>query len=113
MAHEMKSEFHPVEQPVATDGSTTRTLSRGLAVLSAILDSDVPLTLTQLVVRTGLFKATVSRLLTTLTETGYASQPPGAQTYYAGPAIARWLRTTPMEALLVQAAGPVLNELRD
>jgi DNA-binding IclR family transcriptional regulator len=82
-------------------------------VLSAILDSDVPPTLTQLAMRTGLSKATVSRLLATLTESGYASQPPGGQTYYAGPAIARWLRTTPMEALLVQQAGPVLNELRD
>jgi DNA-binding IclR family transcriptional regulator len=113
MDQEMKSEFHPVEQPVATDASTTRTLSRGLAVLSAILDSDVPPTLTQLAIRTGLSKATVSRLLTTLTETGFASQPPGRQVYYIGPSIARWLRTSPMEALLVQQAAPVLNELRD
>jgi DNA-binding IclR family transcriptional regulator len=113
MAQEMKSEFHPVEQPGAADGSTTRTLSRGLAVLSAILDSDVPPTLTQLAMRTGLSKATVSRLLATLTETGFASQPPGGQVYYVGPSIARWLRTSPMEALLVQQAAPVLNELRD
>jgi DNA-binding IclR family transcriptional regulator len=102
-----------MEQSPTADGTTTRTLSRGLAVLSAILDADIPPTLTQLSVRTGLSKATVSRLLATLTGTGFASQPPGGQTYCAGPAIARWLRTTPMEALLVQQAAPVLDELRD
>lgn len=113
MTQGMKPEFQPVEQSGTADGSTTRTLSRGLAVLSAILDSDVPPTLTQLATRTELSKATVSRLLATLIETGFAAQPPGGQAYYAGPAIARWLRTTPMEALLIQRASPVLDELRD
>jgi IclR family pca regulon transcriptional regulator len=113
MGRTVKPEFDQMKQPDSTDGSTTRTLSRGLAVLSAILDSDVPPTLTGLALRTGLSKATVSRLLATLVEAGFASQPPGGQTYYAGPSIARWLRTSPLETLLVQQATPVLNELRD
>ncbi|MBF8188353.1 IclR family transcriptional regulator [Nonomuraea sp. K274] len=95
------------------DSSTTRTLSRGLQVLSEILGAETPPTLTELAVRTGLAKATVSRLLATLVESGFASQRPGGQTYFAGPSIARWLRTSPLEALLAEQAAPALDTLRD
>jgi DNA-binding IclR family transcriptional regulator len=95
------------------ENSTTRTLSRGLAVLSEILGADTPPTLTELALCTGLAKATVSRLLATLVESGFASQQPGGQTYFAGPSIARWLRTSPLEALLAEQAAPLLDTLRD
>lgn len=97
----------------AKDGGTTRTLSRGLSVLSEILDADTAPTLTELALRTGLAKATVLRLLQTLVESGFASQQPGTQTYLAGPRVARWLRASPLEALLAEKAAPILSALRD
>lgn len=112
----MDAEFHPVEQPRgkdSKDSATTRTLSRGLAVLSNILGADRPPTLTELSLRTNLPKATVSRLLATLMEAGFAAQQPGSPTFTAGPAVARWLRASPMEALLTERAAPVLDALRD
>lgn len=96
-----------------SEGGSTRTLARGLAVLTALLEAEQPPTLTQLAVATGLAKPTVSRLLGTLVEAGFASQQPGSQSYLAGPSIARWLRTSPLEALLVEQAAPLLRELRD
>ncbi|WP_084132608.1 IclR family transcriptional regulator [Actinocatenispora sera] len=113
MARTLKTEFHQAKQAEERDGGVTRTLSRGLALLSEILDADAPPTLTELALQTGLSKATVSRLLATLVEAGFAAQTPGGQTYSAGPSIARWLRTSPLEALLTQQATPVLSELRD
>jgi len=92
---------------------TTRTLSRGLAVLSAVLGAPQPPTLTELSLATDLAKPTVSRLLATLVDAGFAAQQPGSQTYLAGPSIARWLRTSPLEALLIERAGRLLEELRD
>lgn len=102
-----------MEQDDSKDSPTTRTLSRGLGVLEAILGASEPPTLTELAVTTGLAKATVSRLLATLVESGFASQRPGGQTYFAGPSIARWLRASPLEALLAEQAAPILDELRD
>lgn len=113
MGRRMEDEFQQAKLAEDKDKSTTRTLSRGLTLLSEILDADTPPTLTELALRTGLSKATVSRLLATLVEAGFASQPPGGQTYSAGPSIARWLRTSPLEALLVQQATPILDELRE
>ena len=109
----MDAKFHPVERLGGKDSTTTRTLSRGLAVLSSILEADKPPTLTELSLRTNLAKATVSRLLATLVDTGFAAQQPGSQTFTVGPAIARWLRASPMEALLTERAAPVLDALRD
>jgi DNA-binding IclR family transcriptional regulator len=113
MDRRVKDEFHQVKPDEVRDPSTTRTLSRGLTVLSEVLGADTPPTLTELALRTGLAKATVSRLLATLVESGFASQQPGGQTYFAGPSIARWLRTSPLEALLAEQAAPILEKLRD
>ena len=113
MAHSVNDEFHLMKFKETKESGTTRTLSRGLSVLSGILGAENPPTLTELAVSTGLAKATVSRLLSTLVESGFASQQPGGQSYFAGPLIARWLRAGPLEALLAEQATPILNELRD
>jgi IclR family KDG regulon transcriptional repressor len=112
MDHPTDVLFHPVEHD-AKDVATTRTLSRGLSLLAEILRAESAPTLTELSIATGLAKATVSRLLSTLVEDGFASQLPGGQTYFAGPSIARWLRTSPLESLLVEKAAPLVDELRD
>lgn len=93
--------------------TTTRTLSRGLAVLAAILDADTAPTLTMLSETTGLPKPTISRLLTTLVASGFAIQLPGTQRYSAGPALAARMRASSLEALLVERATPLVAELRD
>lgn len=113
MNHLMDHSFHQVKQNDSNGNSTTRTLSRGLAVLSEILGADSPPTLTELATHTGLAKATVSRLLATLVDSGFAAQQPGGQVYLPGPLIARWLRASPLESLLAEQAAPVLDGLRD
>ena len=102
----------PMDGPDGRDASTTRTLSRGLALLAALLDAPTPPTLTELATQTGLAKATASRLLATLVDEGFAAQAPGGAGFLAGPSIARWLRTSPLEALLAEQAAPALRELR-
>lgn len=92
---------------------TTRTLSRGLAVLSEILGAGSPPTLTELALRTSLAKATVSRLLATLVDSGFAAQQPNGQTYVPGSVAVRWLRSSPLEVLLIEHATPIMDELRD
>jgi DNA-binding IclR family transcriptional regulator len=103
----MHDEFHPVEQV------TTRTLSRGLAVLKAILDADSAPTLTELSETTGLPKATISRLLATLVDAGFAAQLPGTQRYSAGVALAARMRASSLESLLVERATRIVASLRD
>lgn len=113
MNHLMNHPFQQTEQSESKDNPTTRTLSRGLAVFSEILRADSPPTLTELATSTGLAKATVSRLLATLVDSGFASQQPGRQVYLPGPSIAGWLRASPLESLLVEQAAPLLDKLRD
>lgn len=55
----------------ASEGTITQTLQRGLEVLSAFRADRKALSNTELVRRTGLSKATVSRLTTTLVQLGY------------------------------------------
>lgn len=57
-----------------TDRKFANTLARGLSVLRAFRVSDNGLTRTELVVRTGLAPATITRLTHTLLELGYLSQ---------------------------------------
>ncbi|WP_299965063.1 helix-turn-helix domain-containing protein [uncultured Roseobacter sp.] len=57
-----------------TDRKFANTLARGLSVLRAFRVSDDGITRTELVVRTGLAPATITRLTHTLKELGYLSQ---------------------------------------
>jgi len=109
MSHPTEPVFHLMEH----DEGTSRTLRRGLALLGSILDAETPPTMTRLATDTGLPKPTVSRLLATLVEQGFAIQLPGTQTYSAGPALARRMRSSSLEHLLVERARPILDELRD
>lgn len=62
----------PASEPAARDEVSA--LARGLAVLRALADADGPLSNRDLAERTGIPKATVSRLAATLQSTGFVRQ---------------------------------------
>lgn len=97
----------------ATEGATLMTVERGLEVLRAFRSDRAPLGNAELVRRTGLPKATVSRLTSTLLQTGFLRLVPGTREFelstgalgigHAYLAGSEWL----------QAAQPLMQELAD
>lgn len=63
------------------------TLARGMSVLRAFRGDDDGLTNAEIARRTGLPKATVSRLSHTLTQLGYLTRPAQGERYRPGPAL--------------------------
>jgi DNA-binding IclR family transcriptional regulator len=90
-----------------------RALQRGLDVLFTILDAGEPLRLNEIARRTGLHKATVSRLLGTLADDGYAAHNTVQGSYGIGPETARRFASAPVEPTWHAAARSVLADLRD
>lgn len=74
------------EEPHAQGKDEVSALARGLAVLKAVADADQPLSNRELADGTGIPKATVSRLVSTLLSSGYLRQAPGSERYSLGPA---------------------------
>jgi DNA-binding IclR family transcriptional regulator len=99
--------------PNDTPHGTTRTLVRGLTLLEKIADARDGATVTDLAAETGLDKGTVSRLLGTLRDAGWAYQSPADRRYrLAGKALALshdYTNRVDLRAL----AMPLLSELRD
>jgi len=92
---------------------TTRTLLRGLTLLEMISDARDGATVTDLAAGTGLDKGTVSRLLGTLRDAGWANQSPEDRRYrLAGKALALSHDYT-NRVDLRELAMPLLSELRD
>lgn len=93
--------------------STTRTLLRGLTLLEMIGDARDGATVTELAAGSGLDKGTVSRLLGTLRDAGWANQSPDDRRYrLAGKALALshdYTNRVDLRAL----AMPLLSKLRD
>lgn len=90
---------------------TIQSLLRGLRVLTTILDSPRPLSLAEVSARTGLNRATVFRILSTLVEGGYLSIDPSTPVYSAGSAIVRHLRGSPLESVLVYRTRALLEQV--
>jgi DNA-binding IclR family transcriptional regulator len=92
---------------------TTRTLLRGLTLLEMIGEARDGATVTELATGSGLDKGTVSRLLGTLRDAGWAYQSPEDRRYrLAGKALALshdYTNRVDLRAL----AMPLLSELRD
>jgi DNA-binding IclR family transcriptional regulator len=92
---------------------TTRTLLRGLTLLEMIGEAREGATVTDLAAGAGLDKGTVSRLLGTLRDAGWAYQSPDDRRYrLAGKALALshdYTNRVDLRAL----AMPLLSELRD
>lgn len=92
---------------------TTRTLLRGLTLLEMIADARDGATVTDLAAGTGLDKGTVSRLLGTLRDAGWANQSAEDRRYrLAGKALSLshdYTNRVDLKAL----AMPLLSDLRD
>lgn len=95
------------------DSSTLMTVERGLEVLRAFRSDRASLTNAELVKRTGLPKATVSRLTTTLIQVGFLRVVPGKREFELSAGALgighSYLSTNDM----LQAAQPVMQELAD
>ena len=73
-----------VATTAADEVVTTRTVARGLQVLRAFRAESMPLGNADLVRRTALSKATVSRITTTLLGLGYVTRTPGSRKFQLG-----------------------------
>lgn len=93
--------------------ATLMTVERGLQVLRAFRSNRAPLTNAELVKRTGLPKATVSRLTSTLLQVGFLRRVPGKREFeLAAGALSighAYLATNE----LLQTAQPLMQELAD
>ncbi|WP_028222504.1 IclR family transcriptional regulator [Paraburkholderia oxyphila] len=97
----------------ASDNATLMTVERGLEVLRAFRSNRAPLSNAELVRRTGLSKATVSRLTSTLIQVGFLRLVPGKREFELSIGALgighAYLATND----LLQAAQPLLQELAD
>jgi DNA-binding IclR family transcriptional regulator len=104
---------NPAAKDEAATRGTTRTLQRGLTLLEMIGDARDGATVTELAAGAGLDKGTVSRLLGTLRDAGWANQSPEDRRYrLAGKALALshdYTNRVDLRAL----AMPLLSQLRD
>ncbi|VVE50225.1 IclR family transcriptional regulator [Pandoraea terrigena] len=95
------------------DISTLMTVERGLKVLRAFRSNRAPLTNAELVLRTGLPKATVSRLTSTLVQAGFLRLVPGKRGFELSTGALgighAYLATND----LLNEARPLLQELAD
>lgn len=93
--------------------SAVLTVERGLQVLRSFRSDSAPLTNSELVRRTGLSKATVSRLTSTLLQLGYLRHVPGGREFQlaAGPVGVGHAFIAGSEML--QAAQPFMQSLAD
>lgn len=100
-------------KPGAQESATLMTVERGLEVLRAFRSQRVPLSNAELVRRTGLSKATVSRLTSTLLQLDFLRRVPGKREFElsSGALVIgeAYLTTNAM----LQAAQPLMQELAD
>jgi DNA-binding IclR family transcriptional regulator len=94
-----------------TDG--VQTVSRGMQVLRAFRSDRIPLGNAELVRRTGLSKATVSRLTSTLVQLGFLRNPPGSREFELATAALSIGHAFVASSELLMAAQPVMQDLAD
>ena len=97
----------------AADGAALLTVERGLEVLRAFRSGRAPLSNSELVRRTGLPKATVSRLTSTLMQTGFLAQVPGHREFELTTGALGIGHSFLSTSELLQAAQPLLQALAD
>lgn len=97
----------------ASDKSTLMTVERGLEVLRAFRSNRTPLTNAELVRRTGLPKATVSRLTSTLLHVGFLRLVPGKREFELSTGALGIGHAYLATNELLQSAQPLLQELAD
>jgi IclR family transcriptional regulator, KDG regulon repressor len=95
--------------------STTNAIDKTLLILSAFAPHNHEWGTVELSQALGLHKATVSRILLTLTRHGFLLQDPLTKKFTLGPAVMRLSRALrqSLKTNLVQVAKPFVDELRD
>jgi DNA-binding IclR family transcriptional regulator len=93
--------------------SPAASLTRGLDILRAFTAGDTTLGNQDLIDRTGLPKATVSRLTSTLVGLGYLHYDSGLGRYSIGPATVSLGYSTLSSSAVVALAQPLIQELAD
>ena len=93
--------------------ATTLTVVRGLKVLRAFRAESVPLGNADLVRRTALSKATVSRITSTLRILGYLAQVPGSRKFQLGMRALSLGHAYVEASPIMEAARPHLQKLAD
>lgn len=94
-------------------GGALLTVERGLRVLRAFRSDRTPVGNAELVRRTGLSKATVSRLTSTLLEVGFLRQVAGGRQFELAPGALAMGHAYLATSELLQRANPFLQELAD
>lgn len=94
-----------------SDRKFANTLARGLSVLRAFRVSDVGLTRTELVARTGLAPATITRLTHTLIELGYLGQ--NGNLLRLGPAALALASVTNASSSFLDVANGAMQQLAE
>lgn len=90
---------------------SNRSLERGLELLRAFGPGAALLGNGDLVERTGLAKATVSRLTRTLAEAGYLEHDVGRKAYRLGVPVLSLAQAMRSGSTVLQAAGPLIREV--
>lgn len=93
--------------------STILTVSRGLMVLRAFRSDRAPVSNAELVRRTGLSKATVSRLTSTLVQLGFLRQALVGRQFELGAGALAMGHALVATSELVRAAEPLMQDLAD
>lgn len=97
----------------STEGATLMTVERGLEVLRAFQSDRAPLSNAELVKRTGLPKATVSRLTSTLIQVGFLRLVPGTREFELSAGALGIGHAYLAGSELLQAAQPWMQQLAD
>src|SRR5690606_33400713 len=103
----------PMSVPQKSASSTVLSVQRGMQVLRAFQSDRTPLSNTELVRRTGLPKATVSRLTSTLLQLGFLRRVPGGREFELGAAPVGIGHAYLAGSELLHIANPFLQELAD
>jgi DNA-binding IclR family transcriptional regulator len=104
----------PVEQEFqALPSHGTAAVDRGADLLVRVLESEVPVALTDLVTATGIPKSTASRLISALERRGLIEQDGQRGRLRPGPAILRVAERSMLERNVVELARPSLDALAE
>lgn len=95
------------------DAPSVLTVSRGMQVLRAFRSERAPVSNAELVRRTGLSKATVSRLTGTLLQLGFLRNPPGSREFELATGALAIGHVFIASSGLLEAAEPSMQELAD
>jgi DNA-binding IclR family transcriptional regulator len=95
------------------DSDAILTVSRGLRVLRAFRSDRAPVSNAELVRRTGLSKATVSRLTSTLLQLGFLRRAPGGREFELAAAALGMGHALVASSELVREVEPAMQDLAD